>query len=396
MLYVGICEGGDNLCLGIKLKNKLKHTLGCNMAQLGVEHLLISLRSVGTEAETSCGLTNRNAVKGSRLKKERRGIIVNLGCIATHNTCDSNGLVAGGDHKHILVNISLYTVKGGELKTLGEGLYLNLINLCVIEGMHGLAKLHHNVVGKVGEEVDCTAATVEETDSHVNRANLTSNVLNLDCGVTVAKLGCLHVNEDGRKVIELLGVNECRALKLSACNGSELTSDTVVAPEVRTVGKRLVINLEDNIVDVVNFLNVGTESDIVGNLPKTAVVIRNAKLALGAAHTVGHVAANLSGSDGDITDLAANSCKGYLHSLSYVRCATYDVKHLVTLINLKKVKLLGIGVVLNRENLRNNNSTELVALFNNILNLCCGEGEVLNKRLFVKTRKVNKIANPIH
>ena len=88
--------------------------------------------------------------------------------------------------------------------------------------------------------------------------------------------------------------------------------------------------------------------------------------------------------------------KGNLHSLSDIGGAANDVKHLVARVNLEKVKLFGAGVILNREDFCNDDTVGVLALYDDVLNLCGGEGEVMYKRLFVKSGEVNEVSDPIH
>ena len=394
--YVRIGECGDNSRAAVKLHKECKKALGRSAAKLGVKHLLISHRSIGTKAKTSGGLTNGNTVEGCRLKKKRVGVILDLGCVAAHNTCDSNGGVARGDHKHLVVNIALDTVEGSELKTLCEGLHLDLINLAVVECVHRLTDLHHYVVGEVGKEIDSAGAAVEKADAHIYRAYLTGDVLNLDSRVTPYELGCLNVDSNGGKVLIHLGVVEHGCLKLSAGDGSELTSHTVVAPKVGAVGKGLVVNLEDDIVDVVNGLDVGAKRNIVGDIPDARVVVADAKLSLGAAHTVGGKAGDGCGGDLVAANCAAVGRKCNLHTLADVGCAANDINDAATRVNFKKVKLLRGGVIFNGYDLGNDNAVGVGALLYNVLNLSGREGEVADKRLLIKSGKINEIADPIH
>ena len=395
VLNVAVGECRNYLCAIVAIHKNLEKSLGSHTAKLGVEHLLVSLRCIGTKSKTGGSLSYRNAVEGCRLKKKRGGVVLNLGRVAAHNACDCHRGVARGNHKHIFVNISLNSVESCKLEALGEGLNLDFINLCIVKCVHRLTELHHNVVGKVCKEVDSARTAVVKADSHIYRADLACNVLNLNSRVAIAKLA-LYLNLNLGKRCVCCGVNKLRALERSAGNGSELTRHTVVAPEVRTVGERLVINLEDYIVNIVGVLDVSTERDVVGNLPKARVIVGNAKLCLGAAHTVGGVACKLSGSDGDLTDVTADGSKSYAHSLSYVGSAANDVNNLVALVNLEKMKLLRVGVILNRENFCNDDAGEVRALFNYILYLSGRKCEVSDKRLFVQTGKVHEIAYPIH
>ena len=152
--YVSVGEGGNDLTARVVLGEKIKKSFGRSTAKLGVEHLLVSHRRVGSETESRGSLTHRDTVKGRGLKKKRACVVLNLGGLAAHNAGNSHGNVARGNHQHILVDISYNAVKSLKFYAVLEGLHLDFINLSVIKGVHGLTQLHHNVVGKIGKEIN--------------------------------------------------------------------------------------------------------------------------------------------------------------------------------------------------------------------------------------------------
>jgi hypothetical protein len=337
-LLVG--EGGNDLCLGISILHDLDKTSDCGGSHFGVKALLVTLRSIGSVSKTNCCLTNRNCVKGSALEGELGGVINDLGIKSAHNTRDANGDIAVADHKHILVDVTLNAVKGLEGELMVISLDAELFNLARIECVHGLSHLEHNVVGNVGEEVDGAHATVVEADTHINRAYLAGDVLNLEAGISLAEaILDLHINCG--KIRILVKVCAIKRLELSACNSGKLARDTVVTPKVGAVGEGLVVNLEDDIVDVKESLDIGTDCERRIEDHKTVVVIADTEFLLGAAHTVGGKACELTGSDGDITDLRAELCEGNLEAYGYVGSAANNVNEFCLAdVNLKKMELL--------------------------------------------------------
>jgi hypothetical protein len=171
-----------------------------------------------------------------------------------------------------------------------------------------------------------------------------------------------------------------------------------VTPKVGAVGKGLIINLKNNIVDIKEGLDIGADSESRIKDHKTVVVIADAKLLFGAAHTVGGVARKLTGSDGDIADLRAELCKGNLESDGDVGCAANYVNELsFTDINLEKVELSRLGMLLDRLDLGYNDAGEVASLHKYFVFYLCGrERESLDKCELIKTGKVHVIAYPIH
>ena len=206
--------------------------------------------------------------------------------------------------------------------------------------MHRLTDFHHYVVCKVGKEVDSAGAAVEKADTHIYRAYPTGNILNLDCAVAVKKVACAYVKLYLGKRVVLFGRVKLGEKKLSAGDGSKLSCHSVMAPEVRAVGKRLIIYLEDYIVNIVNALDIGTEGDIVYYLPKSRVIVADSELSLRAAHTVRGKAGDSSRSYLMTAYRAAVGSEGNLHSLSYVGRTANDVNYARARVNLKKMKLL--------------------------------------------------------
>ena len=61
------------------------------------------------------------------------------------------------------------------------------------------------------------------------------------------------------------------------------------------------------------------------------------------------------------------------------------------------MKLLRLGVLLDGLNFGNNDSADVAALVENfVFNLGGGQGELMNKLIDVKTRKVNEIFDPVN
>ena len=336
-LLVG--ERGDDLCTRVSILHYLDKTSDCGGSHFGVKALLVTLGSICSVCETNCGLTNRNCIEGSALEGELSGILNDLGIKTAHNACDTNGNVAVADHEHILVDVAVNAVEGLEGELVVISLDAELFNLARVECVHGLTHLEHDVVGNIGQEVDSAHTAIVETDTHIYGADLAGDVLNLEAGISLAKWVLdLHINCG--KICILVKISAIEGLELSAGDSRELACDSVVTPKVGAVGERLVIDLEDYVVDVEEGLDVGTVYKRRIEDHKTIVVITDAEFLFGAAHTVGGVACELAGCDGDVTDLRAELCEGNLESYGNVGSAANDVNEFsLADVNLEEVEL---------------------------------------------------------
>ena len=98
-----------------------------------------------------------------------------------------------------------------------------------------------------------------------------------------------------------------------------------MAPQIGTVGQRFIIHLEDDIVDSVDILQIGTGRNVVGDLHDAGMIVGDTDLLLGAAHTIAHLTGKRSGSDLDLADLRADLGESGLHADADVRRAADDV-----------------------------------------------------------------------
>ena len=60
------------------------------------------------------------------------------------------------------------------------------------------------------------------------------------------------------------------------------------------------------------------------------------------------------------------------------------------------MELLGMGVILNGNDLCNNNIACVSAVMEHLLHLCGGKCESVNQRINIEAVKVNEIAYPVH
>ena len=115
--------------------------------------------------------------------------------------------------------------------------------------MHRLTKLKHDVVGKIGKQIDAAHAAVEQTDSHVNRAYLACYILYSYAAISVTKIRLSNVDRKRRQIIVLGNVYHCGNLQRCTNECCKFTGNSVMTPEVRTVCERLVVYFKDDVID---------------------------------------------------------------------------------------------------------------------------------------------------
>ena len=291
-------------------------------------------------SQTDCRLADRSRVEGRGLEGQGGGILYDFGIQTAHDTGDRDGSIIIADHQGVLVDVSLNTVEGLENEGLLKALDADLADLARIEGVHGLTHLEHEVVCEVGEEVDTAHSAVEKTNPHVDGADAARDVLNLQAGITLTER-ILDFEVDLLKLVVSLKIGGIERLELSACESGELARYTVVPPEVGTVGKRLVVNLKDDIVNLVNVLDIGAVGHVVGDFHDAGMVVADSDFGLGAAHSVGHKARERTRCDLDLAELCADLGESGFHADAYIRRAAYYIGQLgLARVDLEKMELL--------------------------------------------------------
>ena len=152
-----------------------------------------------------------------------------------------------------------------------------------------------------------------------------------------------------------------------------------MAPEVRAVCKRLVVNLENDILNGINFLYIFADGSVRGQFHKPGFVIAQAEFISGAAHTLRLKAVNLREGYLAAGHSAARQREGYFHAFPYIGSGADYVAHPVARVNGEKVdglfEFFVFGVVLYGQNLTDYNLFDIPALVEDILNLGGREGE---------------------
>ena len=128
------------------------------------------------------------------------------------------------------------------------------------------------------------------------------------------------------------------------------------------------------------------------------MVVADADLFFGAAHTVAHLSHEGARGDLDLTDLRADLGESGLHTDAHVGSAADDVNEFILAdIHLQKMELFAFGMRLDGLDLGDHDAAEVAALeLNIVFDLGCRERELVDQAQLVESGKVYKILDPIH
>ena len=262
--------------------------------------------------------------------------------------------------------------------------------------MHRLSEFQHDVVCQVGKEVDGAGTAIVEADAHIDGRNFTADIFHPDGGIAIYEVGRTHFDTEGRERVIRRKVGGGDGAERPARDGGEFPRDAVMSPQVGTVGQRLVVHLEDDVVKIVDALDVGAECDVIGNLEKSRVIVAHAELGFGTAHTVGLVTRD--GRDLDLMsrDTAADGGEGDFHADADVRCAADDVEEFFSRVDLQQVEFFRVGVIFDRGDLGDDDAVGVLPFDIDVFDLGGGERKVADQCLSVKPREVDEISDPVH
>ena len=368
--------------------DQFARTVDCIEGHARVKALLKAAGSLGTHAERLCGDTNGSAVEVCGLENDGLGVIHNLGVCAAHNACNSNRLVVVADGKHLVAQVVIYAVQSLDGLTVAGTADNNAAvgQALVVERMHRLAVLEHNIVGDINDIVDRTNAAGMQTLTHPRRRRLDLDILNNAGGVARAQVGVLDLNRHilvdiAANALYLRGLNAERTVEGSR----SLAGQTDHAQAVRAIGRDLKIG--NPVVQTEYLLDVLANRG-AGRQEQDAVLARIRYAAVGqtqllerAHHAVGRHAAQLALGDlhaarqgglvqADRADLA-NGCR------RYIGCAGDDLHRLLLAdIELADLQMVGIRVIDNLEDLAGNNVVDLRAEVVNLLDLGAGHSQL--------------------
>ena len=165
----------------------------------GVQALLILGAGLGAHAQGQGSAADGGAVEVGGLKDHVRGVGDDLAVQAAHNARQTHGPVLIGNDQHIGIELAHASVQGGELLALLRPADHDLaaLHIAVVEGMHGLAVLQHDVVGDVHDVVDGAHAHGPQPLPHPLWGGSDLHVAHHSGGVSGAQVGRrgLHIQQ---------------------------------------------------------------------------------------------------------------------------------------------------------------------------------------------------------
>ena len=353
-----------------------------------VQTLLKATGSLGAHTERLCGDTNGSAVEVRGLENDGPGVVHNLGVCAAHNACNSNRLVVVADGEHLVAQVVIYAVKGLDgLAVAGAADNDAAVGQAlVVERMHRLAVLEHNIVGDINDVVDRTNAAGVQTLAHPRRRRLDLDILDNAGGVARAQVGVLdldrHILVDvAADALDRGGLDAERTVE--GCGG--LTRQTDNAQAVRAVRGNLEVGnpvvQTEHLLDVLANRGAGRQEQDAVLAGIRYAAVGQTQLLKRAHHAVGRHAAQLALGDlhaarqgrlvqADWTDLANGRRR-------YIGCAGDDLHRLLLAdIELADLQMVGIRVIDNLEDLAGHNVVDLRAEVVDLLDLGAGHSQL--------------------
>ena len=384
---VNVDNAVDDLACA-QLLHQLARTVDRIEGHARIKALLKAAGGLGTHAERLCGDTNGSAVEVCGFENDSLGVIHNLGVCAAHNACNSNRLVVVADGEHLVAQVVVHTIEGLDGLTVAGAADNDAAvgQALVVESVHRLTVLEHNVVGNINDVIDWTDAAGVQTLAHPRRGRLDLDILDNAGGVARAQIGVLDL--DGHILVDVVayaldlrGLDAERTVE-GSCG---LASQTDHAQAVRTVRGDLEIG--NPVVQTEHLFDVLANRG-AGGQEQDAVLARIRHAAVGqteflerAHHAVGRHAAQLALGDlhaarqgglvqADRADLANGRRR-------YIGCAGDDLHRLLLAdIELADLQMVGIRVIDNLEDLAGHNVVDLRAEVVNLLDLGAGHSQL--------------------
>ena len=162
----------------------------------GVQALLIAGGGFGAHVQGSGGAADGGAVEVGGLEQDHGGVADDLGVGAAHDAGQGDGFFFVADAQHTGPDGALAAVQSGEGLALAGGADDDLAALDEgeVKGVHGLAVLHHDVVGDVHQVVDGAHAHGADALAHPLGGGADLDVLDHAGGVARAQVRVLDLD----------------------------------------------------------------------------------------------------------------------------------------------------------------------------------------------------------
>ena len=324
--------------------------------EVGADALLEAQGGLAAQLQLRRGAADGAGVEVGDLEEDRLRRLRDLAVAAAHDARDRNRTLAVADHEHVGVEVALDAVQRGQgLAGAGAaGADLGAADEVVVEGVKGLARLEHDVVGHVDDVVDGAHAGADEALLHPGRGGAELDALDDAGGEAPAEVG--RLDGDGDELAGLAVRLGMRAIGLAqglSGDGGDLAGEAEDAEQVRAV--RPGRDVEDDIADGVD--EGGAERGVLGEDEDALVVVAEAELLLAEDH-----AGRVDAADGAQLQLRALAAvaidehralggEGDLLSGGHVGRSADDRLRPVTDIDGCEDEAVGVGMWVDREHL---------------------------------------------
>ena len=160
-----------------------------------------------------------------------------------------------------------------------------------------------------------------------------------------------------------------------------------MSPKVGTVGQGLVVHLENHIVNVIDGFQVGSVHQLCRQIHNALMIVADAQLPFGTAHSVGGISGQVSWGNGDLTQSGSDLCKCGFHACPHIRSAADHLTgFLFSAIHLQQMQFFGIGMGVHRKNFTDYHTGKIPAFIENfILNFGRGQRELVNQTVGIQS-----------
>ena len=283
--------------------NQLTSALNSGQSQHGIQVLFELAGCVGTHTQSQSGLTDGSTIEVCGLEDNGGGVVHDFGILATHDACQANGLVTVSDDQHAGLQVADNAVQSGQSLALFSLADHDLVgtNVTVVESVHGLAVLQHDIVGDVNDVVDGADAVCSQAVTQPLGRGTDLDIGNHSCGVAVAQVLCGNLHIQLLENAASVGAvdNGLVVLHFHAESGGGFTGQADDGVAVGTVVGDFEINngvvVADDQVDVIADLAILVVQDpdaVSENAGQ--IVLGQAQLLEGAQHAVGLFTAELA------------------------------------------------------------------------------------------------------
>ena len=323
--------------------------------ELGIRRVLRLLEAsarVGAEAEAHAAATDRRGVEVGGLEEQRRRAARHHRALAAHDARQRLGLVARAHEQvrrfeHALLLVERRDVLTG-LRT--ANVHCATLQVRGVECVHRLAEVEHHEVREVDRQVDRTLPHRGEQHAQLPRRRVGNDTVDAQTAVARARLLVLDADLDllarGRERDRLAHIAQWTAV-----DRREFAREAIVAPQVRAVVHRLVVDLEHRVEHGHHIDEARAGLRGVRQHKDAAVVLREAHLALAADHPVRVDAADLGGLDleralaVDVRQRMARLDHDDLLARGDVRRATDDLHNAARAeVDAAHAELVGVGM----------------------------------------------------